>query len=110
MQRHTRLTIKEVKAQYKDGLLTSKGLVYNWLLAAKKGGLKKKVRTIWSDLGLSKSAFYKAIKELRLLGLIDFTVQGEIEMWVTNRITEIEPKDPISYEEAADNAPEAKQQ
>ncbi|MFS8873941.1 hypothetical protein NW840_00165 [Synechococcus sp. R5-13] len=83
---HLRLTVQDLKAQYRMGMLTVKGYVYNWLLAARKRGwkLRTTVKDFCVQLGISKSAFYKAIAELRAEPESDFRfeVYGGIELWV----------------------------
>jgi hypothetical protein len=63
-----------------------KGYVYNWLLAARKRGwkLRTTVREFCAQLGISRSAFYKAIAELKAEPGSDFhfEVYGGIELWI----------------------------
>ena len=83
---HVRLTVHDLQEQYRTGKLTVKGYVYNWLLAARKRGwkLRTTVKDFCVQLGISKSAFYKAIAELRAEPESDFRfeVYGGIELWV----------------------------
>jgi len=83
---HLRLTVQDLKAQYHRGMLTVKGYLYNWLLAARKRGwrLRTTVREFCAELGISRSAFYKAIAELTAEPGSDFRfeVYGGIELWI----------------------------
>ena len=83
---HVRLTVHDLQEQYRTGKLTVKGYVYNWLLAARKRGwkLRTTVREFCAQLGISRSAFYKAIAELRAEPGSDFRfeVYGGIELWI----------------------------
>ena len=83
---HLRLTVQDLKAQYHRGMLTVKGYLYNWLLAARKRGwkLRTTVREFCAQLGISRSAFYKAIAELRAEPESDFRfeVYGGVELWI----------------------------
>jgi hypothetical protein len=73
------------------GMLTVKGYLYNWLLASRKRGwkLRTTVREFCRELGVSKSAFYKAIAELRAEPQSDFRfeVRGEIVLWIDDGST-----------------------
>jgi len=64
---HVRLTVSDLKEQYLTGKLTVKGYVYNWILATRKRGwrYRTKIKDFCQELGISRSAFYKAIAELR---------------------------------------------
>jgi len=83
---HLRLTVQDLKAQYHRGMLTVKGYLYNWLLAARKRGwkLRTTVREFCAELGISRSAFYKAIAELTAEPESDFRfeVYGGVELWI----------------------------
>jgi len=83
---HLRLTVQDLKAQYHRGMLTVKGYLYNWLLAARKRGwkLRTTVREFCAELGISRSAFYRAIAELKAEPGSDFhfEVYGGIELWI----------------------------
>jgi len=83
---HLRLTVQDLKAQYHRGMLTVKGYLYNWLLASRKRGwkLRTTVREFCAQLGISRSAFYKAIAELRAEPESDFRfeVYGGVELWI----------------------------
>jgi hypothetical protein len=83
---HLRLTVQDLKAQYHRGMLTVKGYVYNWLLAARKRGwkLRTTVREFCAQLGISRSAFYRAIAELKAEPGSDFRfeVYGGVELWI----------------------------
>jgi hypothetical protein len=67
-------------------MLTVKGYLYNWLLAARKRGwkLRTTVREFCAELGISRSAFYRAIAELKAEPGSDFhfEVYGGIELWI----------------------------
>jgi hypothetical protein len=84
---HARLTVEEVKAQYKAGLLTITGYFYNWLLASKREGwrLRSNVSKISDELGVSRSSFYKAISKLKDQGMVNFEIHGDIEIWIEDR-------------------------
>jgi len=64
---HVRLTVSDLKQQYLTGKLTVKGYIYNWILASREcgWGYKTKVKDFCEELGISRSAFYKAITELK---------------------------------------------
>ncbi len=84
---HVRLTVNDLKEQYLTGKLTVKGYIYNWILASRKCGwkLKTKVKDFCQELGISRSAFYKAIAELKTEPGSRFHFEvpdGEIEMWI----------------------------
>ena len=83
---HVRLTVHDLQEQYRTGKLTVKGYVYNWLLAARKRGwkLRTTVREFCAELGISRSAFYRAIAELKAEPGSDFhfEVYGGIELWI----------------------------
>jgi len=84
---HVRLTVNDLKQQYLTGKLTVKGYVYNWILASRKCGwkLRTKVKDFCQELGISRSAFYKAIAELKTEPGSKFHFEvpdGEIEMWI----------------------------
>lgn len=88
---HVRLTVNDLQQQYRMGMLTVKGYLYNWLLASRKRGwkLRTTVREFCRELGVSKSAFYKAIAELRAEPQSDFRfeVRGEIVLWIDDGST-----------------------
>jgi len=88
---HVRLTVEDLKQQYLTGKLTVRGYLYNWLLATRKRGwkLRTTVKELCEELGISRSAFYKAIAELRAEPGSDFRfeVHGEIEMWIEESTT-----------------------
>jgi hypothetical protein len=83
---HVRLTVHDLQEQYRTGKLTVKGYVYNWLLAARKRGwkLRTTVMEFCAQLGISRSAFYRAIAELKAEPGSDFhfKVYGGIELWI----------------------------
>lgn len=89
---HVRLTVEDLKKQYLTGKLTVRGYLYNWLLATRKRGwkLRTTVKELCEELGISRSAFYKAIAELRSEPGSDFRfeVHGEIEMWIEESATD----------------------
>jgi len=88
---HVRLTVEDLKQQYRTGKLTVRGYLYNWILATRKRGwkLRTTVKELCEELGISRSAFYKAIAELRSEPGSDFRfeVHGEIEMWIEEATT-----------------------
>jgi hypothetical protein len=88
---HVRLTVEDLKQQYLTGKLTVRGYLYNWLLATRKRGwkLRTTVKDFCTELGISRSAFYKAVAELRAEPGSDFRfeVHGEIEMWIEESTT-----------------------
>jgi len=84
---HVRLTTRDLKEQYLTGKLTVKGYIYNWLLATRKRGwrYRTRIKDFCQELGISRSAFYKAIAELKAEPGSNFHFEiphGEIEMWV----------------------------
>ncbi len=84
---HARLTVEEVKAQYKAGLLTVTGYLYNWLLASKREGwrVRSSVSKLSEELGICRAAFYKAIAKLKGQSLVNFEIHGDIEIWIEDR-------------------------
>jgi hypothetical protein len=84
---HARLTVEEVKAQYKAGLLTVTGYLYNWLLASKREGwrVRSSVAKLSEELGICRAAFYKAIAKLKGQSLVNFEIHGDIEIWIEDR-------------------------
>jgi hypothetical protein len=86
-QPHARITVEEVKAQYKFGLLTISGYLYNFLLASKREGwrLRSNVKKLCADLEISRPSFYRAISSLKNHRLIGFEIFGEVEIWVEER-------------------------
>jgi hypothetical protein len=81
---HARLTVEEVKAQYKAGLLRVTGYLYNWLLASKREGwrVRSSVAKLSEELGICRAAFYKAISKLKGQSLVNFEIHGDIEIWI----------------------------
>jgi hypothetical protein len=91
---HIRLTVEEIRAQYLTGKLTVKGYIYNWLLATRKRGwrYRTKVKDFCKELGISRSAFYKAIAELKAEpgSNFHFEIYGEIAMWIDEPSTGVD--------------------
>ncbi|MGL5131171.1 MAG: hypothetical protein ACRC78_01525 [Planktothrix sp.] len=87
---HARITADEFKKQYQQGLITAKGLLFNYLLACKRKGwvITAKVSELSESLGITRKTFYKVLKELLAQGLIDFEIVGEIKLWVTGSTLE----------------------
>jgi hypothetical protein len=86
MEAHLRLTADEVKDLYAKKLINARGLVYLYLTASRKKGwkLRGNVSQLAQELGISERQFYRAIKDLAALNLIDFTIHGEISIWATD--------------------------
>jgi hypothetical protein len=86
MEAHLRLTADEVKDLYAKKLINARGLVYLYLTASRKKGwkLRGNVAQLAQELGISERQFYRAIKDLAALNLIDFTIHGEISIWATD--------------------------
>jgi len=106
---HARLTVDEVKAQYKAGLLTITGYFYNWLLASKREGwrLRSNVPKISDELGVSRSSFYKAIAKLKDQGMVNFEIHGDIEIWIEDRpVLKILSQNVDNLSQISDSLPE----
>ncbi len=83
---HLRVTTSDLKWRYEKGFLTVRGYIYDWLLAAKRKGwrLRTTVKDFCEELGIGRTAFYKAIADLRGDAELQFRFEilGEVEMWV----------------------------
>jgi AraC-like DNA-binding protein len=93
MEAHLRLTAEEVKNLYRQKLINARGLVYLFLTASRKKGWKLRgyVAQLAQELGISERQFYRAVKDLSALNLIDFTIHGEISIWATdNSVADLE--------------------
>ena len=73
-------TLEEAINEYRLGFLTATGLVRYWIKITMAYGWEKRIKPkdICDELGVSKSAFYKAIAQLKVLGYINFEVHGEM--------------------------------
>ncbi len=79
-QQHYRLTLSEAIAHYNDGLITASGLLYFYLKIrlAPRWKCTLHQREISSKLGISRTAFYKAIAKLSEKRLIEFETPNGI--------------------------------
>ena len=73
-QQFYKLTLSEVYALYQNGLISATALVYCYIRIKLKPGWKLTLhqRPICSELGIKKTAFYKAISRLKDKDLIDW--------------------------------------
>ena len=75
-----RLTLRDIARDRADGLLTAKGAIFYSVIAAQKPGttIKFNPKDLAKQLLISKTAFYRAIAELKTDGRIDFEVEGRL--------------------------------
>ena len=73
-QQFYKLTLSSAIALYQNGLISATALVYLYILIKLKPGWKLTLqqRPTCSELGIQKTAFYKAISRLKEQGLIDW--------------------------------------
>lgn len=73
-QQFYKLTLSSAIALYQNGLISATALVYLYILIKLKPGWKLTLqqRPTCSELGIQKTAFYKAISKLKEQGLIDW--------------------------------------
>ena len=73
-QQFYKLTLSSAIALYQNGLISATALVYLYILIKLKPGWKLTLhqRPTCSELGIQKTAFYKAISRLKDQGLIDW--------------------------------------
>ncbi len=88
---HARLTVEDIKWQWRSKLLTSAGYLYNYLLAAKRQGWKVRstVTKLCDELEIGRATFYRALDSLKRDRLVNFEIHGEIELWVTNNTQKV---------------------
>lgn len=90
-QPHHRLTTEDVARDYKDGLITATGYLYYLIKSSRRDGWRYRidnVREFCRQHGLSKSAFYRAIKQLESRGL-QWEALGRIDLWIGAEVVPI---------------------
>ena len=90
-----KLTLEEVKQDYQDGLITATGYLYYILKTTRKDGWRFKiesVRDFCREHGLSRSAFYKAVKVLQQKRDLNFEVDGKMDLWLGAEFLSIREK------------------
>ncbi|MEX0271747.1 hypothetical protein AB3R30_21725, partial [Leptolyngbyaceae cyanobacterium UHCC 1019] len=77
---HYRITPSDVKKDRLDGLLTAKGAIFYLVSASQKIGTPVRInpRKVSAELSISRTSFYDAISKLKLEGRIDFEVEGDL--------------------------------
>lgn len=90
-EQFARITAEEIIREYHLGFLTATGVVRYYIKCSQAYNWRREYcpKELYEMLGISKSAFYKAIASLKTLGYIDFDVQGKVG------ITNTEPGDGI---------------
>jgi hypothetical protein len=86
---HYRMTSEMARWGFEHGMNTVKGYLYYLIKSSRKDGHKfrvKSVKAFCEELGISTSAYYKAIAELKAEGLIDFEVHGSMDLWIPEKI------------------------
>lgn len=89
------ITLQDAIEQYKAGCITAIGLVNFYFQIELKQGWKKRYnpKDIYTQLGISKATFYRAIAKLQVEGYISFEVHGEITVTNTSLRSEIKVSD-----------------
>ena len=75
-----RLTLKQVRQDRLDGLLTAKGAIFYTVIASQKAGTPMKVnpQKLAAQLSISRTSFYNAIARLKVEGRLDFEADGDL--------------------------------
>ena len=75
-----RLTLKQVRQDRLDGLLTAKGAIFYTVIASQKAGTPMKVnpQKLAAQLSISRASFYNAISRLKVEGRLDFEADGDL--------------------------------
>ena len=85
-QPHYRMTLEAAKQAYKQGLVTATGLLQFVIDITKPPLPIQDIQGFCKQYGISKSAFYKAVRRLQELGHYPLTEQNSIEREVRDRL------------------------
>src|SRR4028119_1556935 len=97
---HYRLSLEKAKQDYRDGIITATGLVYYTVGIYRKQGQKLRVKDIdgfCEQIGINRSAFYKAISKLKTKGRLNWEAIGGVDLWIpTSNVVEIQSGQEVS--------------
>ena len=97
---HYRLSLEKAKQDYKDGIITATGLVYYTVGIYRAPGHKLRVKDIdqfCQQIGINRSAFYKAISKLKTKGRLNWEAIGGVDLWIpTSNVVEIQSGQEVS--------------
>ena len=108
-EQHYRLTLNDAIAQYEAKLITATALMYFYIRIKRAQGWKITLyqKQTCEELGIKKSAFYKAIAKLLEKGLIDTENSSGVTVTVTNpHFAENIPQNEESIPHFAEKSPQ----
>ena len=105
-QQFYKLTLSSAIALYQNGLISATALVYLYILIKLKPGWKLTLhqRPTCSELGIQKTAFYKAISRLKDQGLIDWEAPNGLVVSLPQSAENI-PQSAENIPQSAENIP-----
>jgi DNA-binding phage protein len=97
---HYRLSLEKAKQDYKDGIITATGLVYYTVGIYRAPGQKLRVKDIdqfCNEIGINRSAFYKAISKLKTKGRLNWEAIAGVDLWIpTSNVVEMQSGQEVS--------------